>query len=116
MTQTPATRSAPHRHALTQQAGRLLGLAMITLLIAVEPALANKFETIGGGVSGSAHLKQEWLKGFLYIVGGLSLLTTALAVFVPHNNALFLNFANWKQSAIVSFLIAVVCIVGALLL
>jgi hypothetical protein len=116
MMRIPAIQSAPHRHALTQKPGQLLGLAMIALLFAAEPALANKFETIGGGVSGSAQFKQEWLKGFLYIVGGLSLLTTALAVFVPHNNALYLNFANWKQSAIVSFLIAVACFVGALLL
>ena len=76
-------------------------MILIVLLILVEPAMANKFETIGGGVAGSSGIKREWLQNFFLVVGGLSLLSALLAVFVPHNNALYLNFDNWKRSAIV---------------
>ncbi|MDJ0741262.1 MAG: hypothetical protein QNJ91_16215 [Gammaproteobacteria bacterium] len=78
----------------------------VALLLAAEPALANKFETISGGVSGSASFKRDWLVKFLLTAGGVSLGSAVLAVLVPHNNALFLNFSNWKQSALVMFVIA----------
>jgi len=83
------------------------GLALTILaLLFLEPALANKFETIGGGVSGSSGIKRDWLQNFFLVVGSLSLLTAILAVVVPHDNALYLNFGNWKRSAIVLFILA----------
>jgi len=88
----------------------------LLLLVLFEPALANKFEAIGGGVSGSAQIKLDWLKGFLYVVGGISLLSGILAVVVPHDNPLFLNFRNWKRSAVVLFIIAGLCFAAALLI
>jgi glycerol-3-phosphate acyltransferase PlsY len=39
-----------------------------------------------------------------------------MAVLVPHNNPLFLNFRNWKQSAAVLLVIAVLCFATALLI
>lgn len=91
-----------------------LGLALsIFAVICLEPALANKFETIGGGLSGSSGIKREWLQKFFLVVGGLSLLIAILAVVVPHNNALFLNFSNWKQSSIVLFIFSTVFFVAA---
>lgn len=86
------------------------------LLLAVEPALANKFETIGGGVSGSVHIKREWLITFLNIAGGISLFGAVLAIVVPRTNALYLNYSNWKQSAIVMLVIAGALFTGAALL
>ena len=95
----------------------LLGLlTAIVLLVLHEPALANKFETIGGGVSGSRQLKLDWLQNFLYVVSGLCLLGAVLVVVVPRNNASYLNFANWKQSAFVLTVLAAASLGGALLI
>lgn len=91
-------------------------ITAIALVLAHEPALANKFETISGGITGSRQLKLDWLASFLYVVGGLSLLSAALAVFTPHNNALFLNFNNWKQSAAILSIIAGICFTSALVI
>ena len=85
--------------------GLLFGMLALLFL---EPALANKFETIGGGVSGSSGIKRDWLQSFFLVVGGLCLLSALLAVVVPHNNALYLNFENWKRSAIILSILAVV--------
>jgi len=82
-------------------------LLIISMLFVVEPAIANKFETIGGGVTGSSGIKREWLQNFFLVVGGIFLFSGVLAVVVPHNNALYLNFANWKRSAAILFVLAV---------
>jgi hypothetical protein len=111
-TPTPDPASAVQRGlplAFTSAVGLLL-------LMSFEPVLANKFETIGGGVSGSSSAKLDWLRGFLYVAGGISLLSSIMAVLVPHNNPLFLNFNNWKQSAAVLLAIAVLCFGAALLI
>ena len=92
------------------------GLLLAWLALYLEPALANKFETIGGGFSGSSGFKREWLQMFFIVIGGLSLLGAVLAVVVPHKNALYLNFNNWKQSAIIMLVIATVFFVIAGLL
>jgi len=81
-------------------------LTCVVLLAVTAPTLANKFETIGGGVSGSVGVKRESLLTFFLVTGGISLLGALLAVAVPHKNALYLNFSNWKQSAILLFVVA----------
>lgn len=96
-----------HRHQLRRVSTRLLLLSVI-LAALIDPALANKFETISGGVSGSFRFKQEWLQVFFLVAGGLSVLGAVLAVVVPHRNALYMNFSTWKQSAVVLVLLAVV--------
>ncbi len=61
----------------------LLLLALLLILLAVDPTLAgNKFTKIGGGVAGSASEKLQTLKtigaifgGFLVVLGILSFLT-----------------------------------------
>lgn len=88
---------------------------LLCLLLVADPVLANKFETIGSGISGSVKIKREWLVLFFLSAGGVSLLFAVLAVFMPHKNALFLNFSNWKQSAIVLSVIATCCFVAAAL-
>ena len=85
------------------------GVAMIAalgLLLLVDPALANKFEKISGGVSGSMHIKRQSLFYALLGAGGVSLVCSVLAVVVPHTNALYLNFSNWKLSALMFSLVA----------
>ncbi|MCB1802362.1 MAG: hypothetical protein KDI82_11795 [Gammaproteobacteria bacterium] len=108
-------RNAPWQTPCSAQRTALT-LTATLLLLAVEPALANKFETIGGGVSGSLHIKREWLITFLNIAGGISLFSAVLAVVVPRTNALYLNYSNWKQSAIVMLVIAGALFAGAALL
>ncbi len=99
-----------------QTAWRLtLSLLAILLLVLHEPALANKFETISGGISGSSQTKTAWLKDFLLVAGGISLFSALLAVVVPHDNALFLNSRNWKQSAAILLFIAMLLFGAALL-
>ncbi len=61
----------------------LLLLALLIILLAIDPTLAgNKFTKIGGGVAGSASEKLQTLKtigaifgGFLVVLGILSFLT-----------------------------------------
>lgn len=91
----------------------LLGLA---LLLLIEPALANKFEKIGGCVSGSTGFKREWLMKFFLVTGGVSVLGGILAVITPHRNPLFLNFSNWKQSATILFILGGIFLLAAGLL
>ncbi len=101
---------------LTQLTRTTAWLPLVVLMAWLEPALANKFETIGGGVAGSSGLKREWLQYFLYFVAGLGALGALLAVIYPRKNALYLNYNNWKKSAIVMGVIAAVALIMALLL
>ena len=91
--------------ALPQRAAVVV--LVVVCLLALEPALANKFETIGGGFSGSLHIKRSWLFKFFAIAGAISLLGSALAVVFPHRNALFLNYSNWKVSALIMLVVAI---------
>lgn len=97
----------------TLRYGAILG---IVALLFLEPALANKFETIGGGVSGSSGIKREWLQKFFLVVGGMSLLSALLALIVPHNNALYLNYGNWKRSFFILIILSAVFFLIAALL
>jgi len=96
-------------------AGRI-GIGLVLLLLLAEPTLANKFETIGSGVSGSFAIKREWLKLFFYIIAGVFALGAVLAVAVPHRNPLFLNHQNWKISATLMGLFAVGFVVAGVVL
>lgn len=91
-------------------------IAALLVLLAVEPALANKFETIGSGVSGSIGIKREWLQLLFWAAAGLLALGAVLAVFLPHGNPLFLNYRNWKASASVLAVLAVAMLTVGLLI
>lgn len=85
----------------------------VGLLLLVDPAYANKFEKISGGVSGSMSIKRDWLMYSLIGAGSVSLACSILAVVVPHDNALYLNFSNWKLSALMFSLVAGLFFVAA---
>ncbi|MET0014708.1 MAG: hypothetical protein ABW088_13745 [Sedimenticola sp.] len=74
---------------------------LILACLAMEPALAgNKFEIIGGGVTGSDASKLAFVQTFLYVASGVFLLLAVLAVISPtRKNASFLTFTLWKESA-----------------
>lgn len=93
-----------------------IGITLMLMCLAVEPALANKFETIGSGVSGSVTIKREWLKLFFYIAAGVCALGAILAIVVPHRNALYLNHRNWKTSSALMGLFAVVFVTVGIVL
>lgn len=87
----------------------MLAALVAALLLAVpEAGFANKFETIGGGVSGSTAIKREWLQVMFFVAAGFCALGAVLVVVMPHNNPLFLNYRNWKTSSFLMGLFALV--------
>ncbi len=98
-------------------AGRWLVLATALAWVLLDPALAgNKFETISHGVSGTRSLKVDHLALGLFVVGGIFILGAVLSVLVPHKNALFLNYATWKQSAVLFLLLGTLAVGAGLAL
>jgi hypothetical protein len=72
----------------------------------MEPALANKFETIGSGVTGSAKIKIEYLKVFLYAVSAVMLVASLLSVMTREKDSQSLNYTMWKPSSILFLIIS----------
>ena len=95
-----------------QSTERILLLLFCSLITLSEPILANKFETISGGVTGSYRLKSQFVESGLLFGGIGFLLASVLAVIVPHTNAAYLNYANWKSSAIVLAVIGTALLTG----
>lgn len=90
----------------------LLFGSLLALLLVAEPALANKFETIGSGVAGSFHIKRASLQTGLLITGIAFLVFALLAIVVPRTNSAFLNYLNWKASALVMAAIGSILLVS----
>ncbi|MCU7905400.1 MAG: hypothetical protein KZQ76_05965 [Candidatus Thiodiazotropha sp. (ex Epidulcina cf. delphinae)] len=84
----------------------LAWLLLITIFFA-EPLLANKFETIGGGVQGSTKIKIEYLQIIAYVAGGIFLISGILAIVLHDKNALTLNYTMWKSSSAMFFILSV---------
>jgi len=97
---------ATYAYSVARPIGLAIAALALLLLFAAEPALANKFETIGGGFSGSSGFKRSWLTRFFVISGAISVFLGVLAIVTPHTNASYLNYGNWKQSALVLFSLA----------
>ena len=74
-------------------------------LLFCEPSLANKFETIGGGVQGSTQVKIEYLQLVAYVAGGIFLVAGVLSILLHDKNAQTLNYTMWKSSAVLFFLL-----------
>jgi hypothetical protein len=81
----------------------------------IEPALAgNKFETIGGGVTGSSRVKWEYLQIIFYVAGGIFLLLAIVSVTMRNSNVLMLNSVLWKESSIVLIVFSLICFAVAI--
>ncbi len=89
---------------------------LVTGMLVCEPLLANKFETIGGGVQGSTQIKVEYLQVVAYITGGIFLASGILAIVLHDKNASTLNYTMWKPSSAIFFLLSVGCFAAALLM
>jgi uncharacterized membrane protein len=72
-----------------------------------EPLLANKFETIGGGVQGSTKIKVEYLQIVAYVAAGIFATAGVLAIVLRNKNAQTLSYTMWRSSAVLFFLLAV---------
>lgn len=84
----------------------LLLISLTSLLGYLEPALANKFETIGSGVSGSPEIKLEYLRIFMYSVSLIMLAAGALSIMTRDKNTQSLNYTMWRSSSLMFFLLA----------
>ena len=94
----------------------VLILSLITIGLYVDPALANKFQTIGSGVSGSIQIKKEYLKISAYVVSGLFFVSGLLAMTTKKRNAHELNYTVWKFSAIAFLILSGIALAIALIL
>jgi hypothetical protein len=97
-------------------ARRLLPILPCFLLLAlciIEPCLANKFETIGGGVQGSTKVKVEYLQVIAYVAGGIFLIAGVLSILLHDRNAQTLNYTMWKVSSGIFFLLSVTAFAAA---
>ena len=89
-----------------------LAWLLFILLLFTEPLLANKFETIGGGVQGSKQVKIEYLQVIAYVAGGIFLVAGVLAIALHNHNAQTLNYTMWKSSSALFFILSI-CSVAA---
>lgn len=97
-------------------ARRCLPILPWLLLLALcfsEPSLANKFETIGGGVQGSAKVKVEYLQIITYVAGGIFLIAGVLSILLHDRNAQTLNYTMWKLSSGIFFFLSICCFAAA---
>lgn len=88
----------------------LLLYLFVVAFLCVEPAMANKFETIGSGITGSPKLKIEYLKVIAYVAGVIMLGSGVLSIILRKKNAQHLNYTLWKPSSILFFLLGLVAL------
>jgi hypothetical protein len=82
-------------------------------LFFTQALLANKFETIGGGVQGSTRVKVEYLQTIAYVAGAIFLVFGVLAIVLNNRNAQTLNYTMWKSSSLLFFLLSVISFAAA---
>jgi preprotein translocase subunit SecG len=93
-----------------------LARGLFLMLLFAEPLLANKFETIGGGVVGSSQVKAEYLQVIAYVVAGVFFIAGILAIALHNKNAHSLNYTMWKPSAVIFFLLSMGALAAAVLM
>ncbi|MCB1859854.1 MAG: hypothetical protein KDI63_16385 [Gammaproteobacteria bacterium] len=74
---------------------------LVLLLSAVEPALANKFQTIGSGVSGLNREKIELLQKISLYAGFFFFFLTAVALLTRKRFEGFVGFSSRKDKRII---------------
>ncbi len=110
---------SPKRLNMKPIARRMLQLLPWVLLLTLcfsEPSLANKFETIGGGIQGSTKVKVEYLQIIAYVAGGIFLVAGVLSILLHDRNAQTLNYTMWKISSVVFFLLSIGAFTAAVLM
>lgn len=92
----------------------LLVIAIVLIAFYVDPALANRFETIGGGVVGSRKIKLEYLRVIAFAAGAVFLVAAAATVITHKRNAQMLNYTMWKPSTFIFTLLGTGALIGGL--
>jgi uncharacterized membrane protein YidH (DUF202 family) len=100
----------------TAQQFTFLAWLLFILALFSEPLLANKFETIGGGVSGSTKVKIEYLQIMAYVVGGVFMIAGVLSIVLHNQNAQTLNYTMWKTSSTLFFILSVCSFAAAVIM
>lgn len=95
---------------------KTLARSLFLMLLIAEPLLANKFETIGGGVSGSTQVKVEYLQIIASVTGGIFLIAAILAIVLKNKNAQTLNYTMWKPSAVIFMLLSFASFLAAVMM
>ena len=91
-------------------------ITSLALLSIFDPALANKFETIGGGVTGLSQEKLQLLKQISLYSGGFLLLLSIMAMLTRNRFEGFVGYSSRGQARIaVKAAIFLACL-GALFL
>ncbi|MCG7984266.1 MAG: hypothetical protein JAY90_16130 [Candidatus Thiodiazotropha lotti] len=85
----------------------VLSVLAFALLTLSEPSMANKFETIGGGVQGSTKIKVEYLITIAYVASAIFMIAGILAIALHNRNAQTLNYTMWKSSAAMFFILGI---------
>ncbi|MCG7899415.1 MAG: hypothetical protein JAY99_03700 [Candidatus Thiodiazotropha lotti] len=85
----------------------VLFVLVFALLTLSDPAMANKFETIGGGVQGSTKIKVEYLITIAYVASAIFMIAGILAIALHNRNAQTLNYTMWKSSAAMFFILSI---------
>jgi len=75
-------------------------LFLLLISMAIDPVLANKFETIGGGVSGLDREKVELIKQISFYAGCFSLLLGVITLLVRNRFEGFIGYASKKRSGV----------------
>ncbi len=93
----------------------LLPLLFLASALLAEPTLANKFETIGGGVSGLSREKILLLKEIVYYAGGFLLFLGVMALVTRNRFEGFVGIAGKGPGAATKGGIAMMVIGGVLI-
>ncbi len=78
----------------------LITLALLLIVAAIEPALANKFETIGGGVSGMDKEKIELLQTISLYAGGFFFFLAITVALTRNRFEGFVGYSSRKDQGI----------------
>ena len=93
----------------------LPSILILAAILLAEPALANKFETIGGGVSGLSREKILLLKEIVYYAGGFLIFLGVMALVTRKRFEGFVGIAGKGTGAATKGGIAMM-VVGAILI
>lgn len=93
----------------------LLFLSLIVILVS-DPAMANKFQTIGSGVTGSVTIKKEFIKNASLVASGVFFTLSVLALILHEKYKLTANYAMAKPASIIWAIIGVILLTVSLLI
>ena len=95
---------------------KILGLIALLFCCCLEPALANKFVTIGGGVAGNRSEKVMLLKDLVPFAGGFLILIGILALITRSRFEGLIGMVTGKRWEPITIVPLIMIIIGAILI